>query len=496
MKRYVTCELPTQDDALLEIVTSVQQHSKRHSKTCKKKNTVCRFNFPRPASARTFICHGKSDAKQQCKCQVVKTDKFTECACVNPGQTDFKMNREQAGEILSAIKKTLSDEDSRYDSVEHLFEHLGINQATFEAAYKCFSRNTQLVLKRQVNEVWVNQYSKPLLKCWNANLDIQYVVDAYACVVYIISYISKSEREIGLLLANAQREASKEGNVSAKDALKNLGSVYLHNRDICAQESVYRLTNMHLKECSRKVMFVPTGDNVVKMSLPLNVLRQKASSHDLTTEDMWMTSIVDRYKNRPNDLSDLCMATFASEYRVLSKNEKSKTPLKLNNGCGFITKRTRTKPAVVRYVRFSEDKNPEQFYQSIMQLVLPYHLDIQLKPSNCETFEQFYKNGQVTFSDGTRHSVKSVVDLNRKKFEMEAHELDNIHNTIDSDNVIEDGWCELCPEQELERLLCKDEMKDKKTLVQEHKENIPDLASNNQKVGHLEKKNNMCRSDG
>ncbi len=47
-------------------------------------------------------------------------------------------------------------------------------------------------------------------------------------------------------------------------------------------------------------MFVPTGDNVIKMSLPLNVLRQKATSNNLTTEDMWMTSIVDRYKNRPN----------------------------------------------------------------------------------------------------------------------------------------------------------------------------------------------------
>ena len=38
--KYVTCELPTQDETLLDIVTSVQTHSKRHSKTCKKKGTV------------------------------------------------------------------------------------------------------------------------------------------------------------------------------------------------------------------------------------------------------------------------------------------------------------------------------------------------------------------------------------------------------------------------------------------------------------------------
>lgn len=40
-------------------------------------------------------------------------------------------------------------------------------------------------------------------------------------------------------------------------------------------------------------------------------------------------------------------------------------------------------------------------------------------------------------------------------------------------------------------------MKNQRQLVQEHEENIADLALNNEKVIHLEKKNNiMCRSDG
>ncbi len=34
--KYVTCELPSDDDTLLDIVSSVQTHSKRHSKSCKK----------------------------------------------------------------------------------------------------------------------------------------------------------------------------------------------------------------------------------------------------------------------------------------------------------------------------------------------------------------------------------------------------------------------------------------------------------------------------
>ena len=55
--QYVTCKLPSKSDdsELYEIVSSVQQHSKNHSKSCKKKGTMCRFNFPRPPSEKTFI---------------------------------------------------------------------------------------------------------------------------------------------------------------------------------------------------------------------------------------------------------------------------------------------------------------------------------------------------------------------------------------------------------------------------------------------------------
>lgn len=111
---------------------------------------------------------------------------------------------------------------------------------------------------------------------------------------------------------------------------------------------------------------------------------------------------------------------FTSEYHVLSKNEESQTKIIFNNDFGLITKRTLTQPAVVRYVHFSETKSPELFYQSIMLLFLPYHVDEQLKPPHCETFEQFYKIGHVRFSDGSRHSVKSVVNLNRSKSEIEV----------------------------------------------------------------------------
>ncbi|KAK7912600.1 hypothetical protein WMY93_012811 [Mugilogobius chulae] len=446
--KYVTCKRPSDPD-LLEKVTSVQQHSKRHSKTCKKGKKVCRFNFPRPVSQRTFI-------KQ-----------------FDPESPPL-VTREQAQRIMTALKNATLDENNLSLSAQELFESLGLSQFTFEQIYSVLGGHTHIVLERDVKEIWINNYNEKLLACWNANMDIQFVVDAYACVVYIISYISKSEREMGLLLGNAQKEASK-GNVSAKEAFKKLGSVYLHNRDVSAQEAVYRVLGLHLKEFSRKVSFVPTGDNIVRVSRPIGEIDEEMG------DDIWMTNTIDRYLARPDDsvFNDMCIATFVSEYRLLSQSEKCKNPIMLQNGLGAIIKRTRTKPAVVRYARFSETKNTELFHQSIIQLFLPYRVETDLKPPPHKTFEGFYKNGEVHFSDESIHSVKSIVSGNRRRFEVAAEDLEEVHEQMDCEDVLEDAWGMLCPEQEVERLESKEEyseMLQEVSAEQGEEEKQPPLA--------------------
>lgn len=103
--KYVTCELPSDDNELLDIVSTVQQHSKRHAKTCKKKSTVYRFNFPRPPSTRTFICRKKEDHEHQseghdpCKCPLGE-------ACECSKDNNNKMRKDVAEAILGDVKKS------------------------------------------------------------------------------------------------------------------------------------------------------------------------------------------------------------------------------------------------------------------------------------------------------------------------------------------------------------------------------------------------------
>ncbi len=78
--RYVTCEIPPEDETEIhEIVSSVQQHSKRHAKHVERKVPTCRFNFPRPPSENTFITRSQ---------QVDKNEKTTD-----EGQCESKDKR-------------------------------------------------------------------------------------------------------------------------------------------------------------------------------------------------------------------------------------------------------------------------------------------------------------------------------------------------------------------------------------------------------------------
>ncbi|KAK0134798.1 OTU domain-containing protein 4 [Merluccius polli] len=303
---YITCETPPEADAeLYDIVNTVQKHSMRHSKTCRKKNTVCRFNFPRPPSSRTFITRS-----------------------VNSEDSIGEHDIANASEIMKKVKTALTKPDMNFDSTDAFFKSLEINQAVFEKAYNICSKKKSIVLKRNVTDIWVNQYNEDLLRAWNGNMDIQYVTDAFSVVVYILSYITKAEQEMGLLLQRAQNEAMN-GNLDAKSAFKQLGSVYLHNREVSAQEAVYRLTHMHLKECSRDVQFIPVGENLVRMSLPLHMLQAKAQQEHCDDESsIWMTNVVERYTVR-TDLTQHCVMNYALPVSVLNTEffQSRKCPL-------------------------------------------------------------------------------------------------------------------------------------------------------------------------
>lgn len=88
------------------------------------------------------------------------------------------------------IAKMLSDMKSNDTQEFVIFDDflckLDMNLASYLQAIRSTLSVSKIFLKRTVEEVRINSYNKTLLKCWEANIDIQFILDPYACVSYIV----------------------------------------------------------------------------------------------------------------------------------------------------------------------------------------------------------------------------------------------------------------------------------------------------------------------
>ena len=193
---------------------NLQRH--KHSKTCKKQGQkICRFNFPLPPMPRTMILEPLSE------------DAFDE------NEKDLmKNNYEKINILLDNLKH---DDEMNFGE---FLQKLGFTEQQYIMAVRYSLKRDTLLLKRTPAEIRINSYNSDLLKAWQANMDIQYILDPYACAVYILSYITKGQRGMSKLLRKASEEASS-GNKDIINKVRHIGNKFLNAVEISAQEAVY-----------------------------------------------------------------------------------------------------------------------------------------------------------------------------------------------------------------------------------------------------------------
>ena len=83
------------------------------------------------------------------------------------------------------------------------------------------------------------------------------------------------------------KQVSKEcGGEQIRTQLRRLGSVFLDHREVSAQEAVYRILSLPLKQMSRKIIFVNTAAKEDRVSLlkPINQIQHM----DEDSEDIYI----------------------------------------------------------------------------------------------------------------------------------------------------------------------------------------------------------------
>lgn len=157
--QYVSCASPANDGKLNELVCLLQQH--KHS-YCKRNNT-CRFSFPKPPSPKTLLTN------------------------FDPEYTDVEPSKA----VLKKVQKQIVDSNTDL-SLADLLDKADLAETEYVEALETSCTGNVVVLKCEIAECCINIYNPSVMLAWQANMDIQFVLNAYVCVMYIASYIMKT----------------------------------------------------------------------------------------------------------------------------------------------------------------------------------------------------------------------------------------------------------------------------------------------------------------
>jgi hypothetical protein len=424
--QIITCGKPENDSNLFELVNR-QTH--RHSHTCRKKSkTVCRFNYPQPPMRSTQILYPLDEDISQ---TVIRNRK----------------------DLWKDIKNKLNDlKESKDITFDEMLEEFSVSEHEYILAIRSSLSCPTIFLKRSPNELRINNYNSTCLLSWRANMDIQFVLDVYACAMYIVSYISKAQKGMSELLRGACAEA-KEGNANIKQQVCDIGNKFLNSVEISAQEAVYVVLQLPMRKSSRNVVFINTSPPAERVELlkPLSEIEKMSDE----SEEVHSGGLLKRYVERPDCLKNITLADWAAWYDSCGKQNNKKAhkkadidnlPLEtedgnnddellnsdensLTNDPSIKSIKKRTQARIIRSVWFNKEAQPEKHYRELLMLFTPWRNEQTDLMGNYSSFQEHYVARYDEIGEQMRQYAVCSEDLNEIQHHLQECD-DDMFDTI------------------------------------------------------------------
>ena len=204
---------------------------------------------------------------------------------------------------------------------------------------------------------------------------------------------------------------------------------------------------MWLMKKSRKVVSVSTSMKDEHVSLP-KPKSQLAQLHD-DDEDVFATSVIDRYAARPLVLQNICLATFAVMYDVIqsstqtgetedvnteedmhnTENAHSLTKMKLQKGLGVIRKRKQQ--AILCTRRYKVHTEPEKYYHSKLLLYYPWNHEDDIISTYQSYHDSYISKHHIIHQNAQKFNEDCVA------FDIDLQDLEN--------NIPQSAWEMVAP---------------------------------------------------
>ena len=134
----------------------------------------------------------------------------------------------------------------------------------FDERYKLYKealsithRGYEIVLRRDTDEIYINNYNEEYLIAWDSNIDIQVTLDYFAVITYITDYKMKDESGT---LEHIKRALKEDNSETLKEQLKHVAHTFITHRKAGESEILYKMfpflcfTNSNIT-----AVWMPTG---------------------------------------------------------------------------------------------------------------------------------------------------------------------------------------------------------------------------------------------
>ena len=118
-------------------------------------------------------------------------------------------------------------------------------------------KGSEVLLQRDIDEIFINNYNVEWLVNWNANLDLSPVYDYFGTITYVTDYFLKDSTGLTEVLKTAMKQLSEEKDM--RERCNEMANLFLTHRQVGECEAIYKLfANMNMTYSSVATIFVPT----------------------------------------------------------------------------------------------------------------------------------------------------------------------------------------------------------------------------------------------
>ena len=199
---------PTVGEDVVKIVTEVNTH--HHSRTCLKRGTDCRFNYPRPPAPHTIIAEPLENLTPAEERKILKKhkdvikavlDAIEDTTIVEELIMKFDKGSEKAGE---------ENNQGRVMRIQELCKYAKVAYQDYIKALSTSKMGYAVVLQRDIDEVYINSYNAEWIRAWDANIDVQIALDFFSIITYIADYYSKDDSGTSELIKQGMAECTSQ----------------------------------------------------------------------------------------------------------------------------------------------------------------------------------------------------------------------------------------------------------------------------------------------